>query len=156
MVSAIPQHIGVILDGNRRYARALLRQPWAGHRLGLAKAREVLEWTCEAGIKHITAYVLSLENLASRPKRELHFILKCLGEEADAMYLVLMQSLSRTSTSRSLLLERTLADWSLSQNPDCRHCRKNCTMLRNEQPGTTTTRSTSLLPMAAARSSLTQ
>src|SRR3989344_208936 len=85
MASAIPQHLGLILDGNRRYARALLRQPWAGHRLGLAKAREVLEWTCEAGIKHITAYVLSLENLASRPKRELHFILKCLGEEADAI-----------------------------------------------------------------------
>lgn len=77
------KHLALILDGNRRFARELLRRPWEGHRLGLEKARDVLQWSCELGIKHATAYVLSLENLAKRPKRELAYILKYLGVEAD-------------------------------------------------------------------------
>ncbi len=77
------QHIGVILDGNRRFARELMKRPWEGHKLGLAKSREVLQWACESGIKYVTAYVLSLENLKTRPKRELHLILGYLGQEAD-------------------------------------------------------------------------
>ncbi len=79
----IPEHIGVILDGNRRYAKQLMKKPWFGHKAGLEKTREVLKWTCESGIKHITAYVLSLENISSRPKSELRFILKCLENEAE-------------------------------------------------------------------------
>lgn len=51
--------------------------------MGLEKARDVLQWCCELGIKHATAYVLSLENLAKRPKQELAYILKYLGMEAD-------------------------------------------------------------------------
>jgi len=77
------KHLGLILDGNRRFARELIKRPWEGHRFGLEKARKVLEWCCELGIKHATAYVLSLENLAKRPKRELAYILKYLGMEAD-------------------------------------------------------------------------
>ncbi len=81
----IPVHIGMILDGNRRFARELLKRPWEGHRLGLEKAREVLKWSCEAGIKYMTAYVLSFENLKTRPKRELKYIMKFLGMEADSI-----------------------------------------------------------------------
>jgi len=47
------------------------------------KARQVLEWSCELGIKYATAYVLSLENMSKRPKHELEYILKYLGMEAD-------------------------------------------------------------------------
>lgn len=79
----VPTHLGMILDGNRRFARELLRRPWEGHRLGLEKTREMLKWSCEAGIKYLTAYVLSFENLKSRPKRELKYILKYLDMEAD-------------------------------------------------------------------------
>lgn len=77
------RHIGLILDGNRRYARELMKRPWEGHKLGLATALNALKWACEAGIKHITAYVLSFENYYTRPKRELKYILKYLGEECD-------------------------------------------------------------------------
>lgn len=79
----IPQHIGIILDGNRRYAKQLMKRPWEGHNMGLEKAREVLGWACERGIRYLTAYTLSLENINSRPKRELNLILKYIGEEAD-------------------------------------------------------------------------
>ncbi|MFH0832443.1 MAG: polyprenyl diphosphate synthase [Candidatus Aenigmatarchaeota archaeon] len=79
----LPQHIGLILDGNRRFAKQLMRHPWVGHKYGLEKSRDVLQWACEKGIKCMTAYVLSLENLTSRPKAELTMILRYIGGEAD-------------------------------------------------------------------------
>lgn len=79
----LPQHVGIILDGNRRFARELMKRPWLGHKMGLEKARNVLEWACRRGIRYVTAYVLSLENFGSRPKRELRLILKYFGEEMD-------------------------------------------------------------------------
>lgn len=79
----IPQHIGIILDGNRRFAVHIMKKPWMGHKYGLMKTREALQWACEAGIKYITAYTLSLENITSRPKRELKLILAYIGKEAD-------------------------------------------------------------------------
>ena len=79
----IPQHIGIILDGNRRFARELMKRPWEGHKFGLDKARQVLQWSCERGIKYLTAYVLSFENIQTRPKNELQLILKYFGDEMD-------------------------------------------------------------------------
>src|SRR3972149_2156841 len=83
IMDTIPTHIGVILDGNRRFAKQLMQKPWMGHKWGLEKAREVLQWSCDYGIKYITAYVLSLENLHTRPKRELAFILQQLHQETE-------------------------------------------------------------------------
>ena len=80
---SVPTHIGVILDGNRRFAKQLMKAPWMGHKWGLEKSREVLQWACEAGIRYITAYTLSLENMRTRPERELSFILRQLESEAD-------------------------------------------------------------------------
>ncbi|MBI4017574.1 MAG: di-trans,poly-cis-decaprenylcistransferase [Candidatus Aenigmarchaeota archaeon] len=80
-----PQHVGIILDGNRRFARELLKQPWYGHKAGIQKARDVLQWADELGIPYVTAYVLSAENYNTRPKRELQMILKYFSEELDAV-----------------------------------------------------------------------
>ena len=77
------QHLGIILDGNRRLARDMMKKPWQGHKMGISTALKTLEWSCEAGIKYITAYVLSFENYYSRPKGELRYILKYLGQECD-------------------------------------------------------------------------
>lgn len=81
--SIVPIHMGVILDGNRRFAKQLMKNPWIGHKYGLEKTRQVLQWACEAGIKYVTAYVLSLENISTRPKEELKMILQYLDKEAD-------------------------------------------------------------------------
>ena len=81
----IPRHVGIILDGNRRYARTLMKNPWDGHKAGIKKSRDVVGWACEKGIKYITAYVLSWENYYSRPKREMNLILKYLGEEMESL-----------------------------------------------------------------------
>ena len=81
----LPRHIGLIMDGNRRFAKTLMKQSWIGHEYGLKKARQVLQWTCESGIKYMTAYTLSLENISTRPKKELSIILNYLGQECDNM-----------------------------------------------------------------------
>ena len=67
----LPQHIGLILDGNRRYARALgLMDVLEGHRRGADKLEEVLTWCAELEIRMVSIWILSTENL-HRPPEEL-------------------------------------------------------------------------------------
>ncbi len=65
-----PQHIAIIMDGNRRLAERVGLEPWRGHRMGAEKLEKVLDWCIELGIKNITAYAFSMENF-SRPPEEL-------------------------------------------------------------------------------------
>ncbi|MGQ9469360.1 MAG: polyprenyl diphosphate synthase [Nitrososphaerales archaeon] len=62
-----PKHVGIILDGNRRWAEAHSYPRWMGHWLGAEKAEKLLEWCNEMGIKTVTLYVLSVENLQRSP-----------------------------------------------------------------------------------------
>lgn len=69
--AALPQHVGVILDGHRRYARAVrLPDYTASYRRGMEKLETVLRWIAEFDIPVLTAWVLSPQNL-NRPKEEL-------------------------------------------------------------------------------------
>jgi len=81
----VPQSLGIIMDGNRRFAKEIMKKPWKGHKYGVAKAREVLDWCHELGIKYITIYALSLENINSRPKIELKKIFNYFEKEIDAL-----------------------------------------------------------------------
>ena len=66
-----PRHIGIILDGHRRYARSTgLSDYTASYRSGMAKFEEFLGWCHELEIPAVTAWVLSTENL-ERPSEEL-------------------------------------------------------------------------------------
>ena len=65
-----PCHIGVILDGNRRWAEAQGSSSSAGHRAGAAKISDLLQWCDEAGVQVVTLWLLSTDNL-SRPPEEL-------------------------------------------------------------------------------------
>lgn len=68
---ALPNHIGVIHDGHRRYARAERLQDYAAsYRVGMAKFVEFLGWTADLDIPAVTCWLLSIENLA-RPDEEL-------------------------------------------------------------------------------------
>jgi len=65
----LPQHIGLILDGNRRFARRFgFDHVLAGHELGAAKLEEALEWFEELGIPMVTIWILSTENLTRTPE----------------------------------------------------------------------------------------
>jgi short-chain Z-isoprenyl diphosphate synthase len=66
----IPRHVGVILDGNRRWARAYGEQVSEGHRKGADKIHELLSWCEEIGVEVVTLWLLSTDNL-NRPAAEL-------------------------------------------------------------------------------------
>jgi short-chain Z-isoprenyl diphosphate synthase len=61
----LPQHVGVILDGNRRFARERgLDDPSDGHAAGAARIDPFLDWCLDMGIPYVTLWLLSTENLA--------------------------------------------------------------------------------------------
>ncbi|NLT27079.1 MAG: isoprenyl transferase [Microbacteriaceae bacterium] len=70
--AARPQHLAMIIDGNRRWAKQLgLQDAAAGHRAGAAKMIEFLSWCDRAGISTVTLYLLSRDNLTGRSSGEL-------------------------------------------------------------------------------------
>jgi len=68
----LPRHVGVIMDGNRRFARALGMDAAAGHDHGAGKARDVLEWALELGITHMTLWGFSSDNRGRPPEEVAH------------------------------------------------------------------------------------
>jgi tritrans,polycis-undecaprenyl-diphosphate synthase [geranylgeranyl-diphosphate specific] len=58
----MPNHVAIIMDGNRRFARKRGLPPKVGHVFGSKKAEEVLNWCWELGIKNVTVYAFSTEN----------------------------------------------------------------------------------------------
>ena len=69
--SGIPRHVGVILDGNRRWAKQLGADSSEGHRAGAAKILEFLGWCEEVGVEVGTLWLLSTDNLVGRSADEL-------------------------------------------------------------------------------------
>lgn len=65
---AIPRHIGVILDGNRRWARSVGLDKSSGHRRGADHIAEVLRWSDEVGVEVVTLWMLSTDNLTREPE----------------------------------------------------------------------------------------
>lgn len=66
----MPRHVGVILDGNRRWARTLGATASTGHRKGADKIADLLTWSEEIGVEVVTLWMLSTDNL-SRSAEEL-------------------------------------------------------------------------------------
>lgn len=58
----VPEHIGYIVDGNRRWARQHGLPAYEGHLAGYNAVQEVVRATYEAGVKYVSAYVFSTEN----------------------------------------------------------------------------------------------
>jgi tritrans,polycis-undecaprenyl-diphosphate synthase [geranylgeranyl-diphosphate specific] len=76
-----PKHVGIILDGNRRYARKHgIEVPWFGHQKGAAKVLEVLRILWEANVKVCTIYAFSIENF-QRSKAEVNEIMALAKEK---------------------------------------------------------------------------
>jgi len=75
----MPKHIGIILDGNRRWAQKHMMPKWLGHLFGADKAEQVLEWCHDLGVETVTLYVLSTENL-QREAEELKMLMEIVEE----------------------------------------------------------------------------
>ncbi len=63
----VPEHVAIIMDGNRRFATARGFSPFIGHKLGRDTLEEVMGWCLEVGIKVLTVYAFSTENLNRAP-----------------------------------------------------------------------------------------
>ncbi len=68
--SSLPRHIGVIMDGHRRYAREEGGEYRTSYQAGMSKFEEFLTWCADLDIRAVTVWVLSTENL-QRPAEEL-------------------------------------------------------------------------------------
>ena len=78
-----PRHVGVILDGNRRWAREVgLADPSDGHRVGARKIVDLLDWSEEAGVEVVTLFLLSTDNLG-RPPAELGALLEIIATAVE-------------------------------------------------------------------------
>lgn len=70
-----PACIGIILDGNRRWAREHNLPSLEGHRQGVEKLKETARWVRDRGVKHLAVYAFSTENW-NRSKEEVSYLLK--------------------------------------------------------------------------------
>ncbi len=72
----IPNHIVIIPDGNRRWAKDKKLKPWDGHTAGAERIEELAKKALEMGIKNISFWGSSLDNLTKRPLREKQALLR--------------------------------------------------------------------------------
>lgn len=77
-------HLGIILDGNRRFAKKMMAKPWEGHNEGAKKVEQLLDWIKELGIKEITLYCFSLENF-KRSNEEVNFLMNLFRKEFEKL-----------------------------------------------------------------------
>lgn len=72
-----PRHVGLIMDGNRRWARQMgMTNLSLGHQYGAQHAERVLDWCEDLGITHVTVFLCSTENLQRRGDTEVAFLLR--------------------------------------------------------------------------------
>lgn len=71
----IPQHLGIILDGNRRWAKEKGLPSFEGHRRGLETVKKVINYCKKRGVKALTLFVFSTENW-KRAEKEVNFLMR--------------------------------------------------------------------------------
>lgn len=105
--SALPRHVGVILDGNRRYARQAGLGSFAdGHRAGADKVHELVSWCEDLKIPHITVWLLSTDNLRREP------------DELGDLCGIIAQTVTQLATEGQVTSRRVSAVGALDVLPD--------------------------------------
>lgn len=97
----IPKHIAIIMDGNRRWARLHNLPEEEGHQAGSENLEKIVEAAGKMGIKTLTVYALSTENLRERSLREVKALLSILREG----YQTKIQQLIKNSVSVQIIGE---------------------------------------------------
>lgn len=84
--SDLPRHIGVMVDGNRRWASLQgLEKAGHGHQAGAKKIIDFLGWCSDIGIDHVTLYLLSTDNLKGRHSEELVDLIEIIVSLAEEL-----------------------------------------------------------------------
>lgn len=79
----LPEHVSIIMDGNRRFAWSSDIERDLGHHHGKEKLKEVMDWVLDLGIPYLTVYALSTENMRERPESELESLYDLYVEGLD-------------------------------------------------------------------------
>ncbi len=74
------EHLGIIADGNRRWARERGLPTFEGHRRGLNTVKKIIDAAIEIGIPYITFYIFSVENWG-RSAREVSYLMKLFEDQ---------------------------------------------------------------------------
>lgn len=82
-IQSIPQHLAIILDGNRRWAAERGLPKLMGHTQGAKNLRTIAKAAQKAGVKFMTVYALSTENLKERSPEELKYLFELFGQLVD-------------------------------------------------------------------------
>lgn len=89
LISQPPRHLGIILDGNRRWAKARDVGPLEGHKQGIKNFRDIVEASFAQGIEYVSAYIFSSENW-SRSKTEVNSLMtlvnKAMRDYLDSLH----------------------------------------------------------------------
>ena len=80
----VPKHIGVITDGNRRWAKERLMEGWEGHWEGAKTLESFLDWCIELGVETVTIYSFSTENF-NRSQEELDELFKVFYDNLEKL-----------------------------------------------------------------------
>ena len=81
----VPRHVAIMIDGNRRWARAAgFDDVSQGHVVGARHIANLLEWCAEVGVEHVTVWMLSTDNLR-RPAEELEPLLRIIAGVAKEL-----------------------------------------------------------------------
>ncbi|WP_459252975.1 isoprenyl transferase [Arthrobacter antibioticus] len=83
-LSSVPAHIGVMVDGNRRWAKQFNAPTGHGHQAGADKILEFLGWCQDLGIKVVTLYMLSTDNMSRSPE-ELDELMGIIANTLDLL-----------------------------------------------------------------------
>eukprot|EP01132_Coremiostelium_polycephalum_P010397 gene10397-12768_t len=80
----IPNHIGVIMDGNRRFAKMHNMETKEGHKRGFSTMMDLSQWALNLGIKIVSVYAFSIENF-KRSKDEVDYLMELANEKFTEM-----------------------------------------------------------------------
>ena len=106
--AAAPYHLGIIMDGNGRWAKARGLPRAAGHQAGVDNIRRILEHCVQCGVKVLSIYAFSTENWG-RPPEEVSGLMRLLGLTIQRQLNELHKRHAITSVSRSMWLSTTAA-----------------------------------------------
>ncbi len=81
----IPKHVGVMLDGNRRWAKAVGLNTAEGYQAGADNIRPLLGWCEEVGVEVVTLWLLSSDNLTNRPPEQLTGLLTIIEGAVESL-----------------------------------------------------------------------
>jgi len=81
MKQILPKHIGIMIDGNRRWAKEKKLPAFLGHKKGIERVVEIIDYAAKKGIKVLTLYGFSTENW-NRSKKEVDYLMDLFTEFA--------------------------------------------------------------------------